>query len=182
MGATNATATIRANNINTAWNEAVEDANEYSGHQEGYSGDLNTCDFTKDLTYKLSSMSEEKLVEYMYENCPKWEAWGFCSKKPVGNTNKIKTVVTTNPQKGTRKWKTQFQGINFSVNAVVTADSQTECIKKSRAYVEKNPRQRLRVEITKILEKGNHRCAEITYKSSSKETRGTYIFVGLASC
>mgnify|MGYP003641566268 CR=1 FL=1 len=182
MGATNATATISANNIRTAWNEAVEEANEYSGHQEGYSGDLNTCDFTKDLTYKLGSMTKKKLIDYMYEKCPKWEAWGFCSDKPVINTNKIKTVVTTNPQKGTRKWKTEFHGVNFHGNVVVKADSQTECIKKCRLYIEKNPTERLSVEITKVLQEGNTKCADIRYKHSTKEKKGTYIFVGLAAC
>tara|TARA_R110000868_G_scaffold5681_3_gene33590 strand:+ start:1047 stop:1595 length:549 start_codon:yes stop_codon:yes gene_type:complete len=182
MGATEANATIKASNINEAWEQAVENANEYSGHQEGYSGDLNTCDFTRDLTSKLKSMSETELKIYIYEKCPKWEAWGYCRKKPILNKNKIKTVVKTNPQKGTRIWKTVYQGKNRYGDIVVTSDSQTECIKKVRAYVEKNPMYPIDIVISKVITNGNTKCATVEYKKSSGETMGEYVFIGLAAC
>lgn len=183
MGAQVATGSAKARNINDAWKQVYEEANEYSGHQEGYSGDLNTCDFTKDLTYKLKTMSVRELIDYIENNCPKREAWGFCTKPGKENNNKTKTQVENTPQKGTRKWKTVYEAIDrWSGHTAVTADSQTECIKKARAYVEKNPKVTLVVQINKVLEKGNTVCAKISYKKSKTESLGEYYFVGLASC
>lgn len=183
MGAQSAEATIKAKNIKDAWKKAYEIAEDYSGHQEGYSGDLNTCDFTKDLTSKLKEMGEKKLQQYMYDNCPKREAWGYCKVAPKTNTNKVKSVVENIPQKGARKWETVFEGVNPWKDEVrVSSKSQTDCIKKARAYVEKNPNERLEIVISKRLVGSRATVAKVTYKESKNESDGVYIFIGLAAC
>jgi hypothetical protein len=181
MGAQIAEATIKAMDINKAWRIAYDEAEEYSGSQDGYSGDLNTCSFTRDLTSKLKDMSEAKLQLYMQDNCPKREAWGYCRTKPKQNTNKVKTVVDNIPQKGTRKWETVYNGVNWDGDVKVSASSQTECIKKARAWVEKNPNITLDIEIAKKLS-GSRVCAKVSYKSSKTESIGVYKFIGLAGC
>lgn len=181
MGAQSASATIKARNITEAWEMAYERAVDRSGHQDGYSGDLNTCDFTKDLTSKLNTMSEKELIDYIYENCPKWEAWGFCSKAPKENKNKVKSTVDRKPQKGARKWVTKYVGTGWEGNPICEASTLTECIKKARTHTEKTG-ERVTIDITKKLEKGNYTCAVVNYKKSKTEALGTYIFIGLAAC
>ena len=181
MGAQSCSAQIKAHSMKEAWRIAIERADEEYGHQQGYSGELNCCELTKDVTHLLKSMGEKKLVEHVYENVPKFGAWGFCKKEPKSNTNKIKTEVETYPQKGARKWVTKYEALSHSNDRVhFSCTSQTECIKKARAYVEKNPNETLYINITKVLEKGNNLCAKVKYKTSKTEEEGIYVFIGLA--
>lgn len=183
MGAELITTSVRSRNIKDAWNNVYEQASEYSGNQDGYSGDFNTCQFTKDVTSFLKSMTTKQLDEYIEEHCPKREAWGYCIVDPVQNKNKVKSQVDVTPQKGTRKWETIYKAVTSWDQIEVARDkSQTECIKKARAYVESNPNTSLRVVIAKELINGNVQCATITYKKSQTEKAGLYKFIGLAAC
>lgn len=182
MGAELISRTVRAKNIQDAWNKIVEDANDYSGHQEGYSGDFNSCTFEKDVTSKLKEMSQEKLDDYIEEQIYRGYAWGYCIKEPVENKNKVKSTVSITPQVGSRKWKTIYKAIELRTGSVIATDiSQTDCIKKARAHVEKEQSfYGIRIEISKLLEEGNKECARISYKPSKTEALGLYKFIGLA--
>lgn len=183
MGAVDCNATIRAHSMSEAWKIAQEEAEEEHGHEQGYSGNLNCCEFEEDVTYKLRNMSPKKLEQWMYDNVEKREAYGYCKVKPKGNTNKTKSVVKNIPQKGTRKWETVYIAETMGWNGGmerVRASTQTECVKKARAWVEKNPDQSLSIRITKELTKGNIKCAEVSYKASKTESKGTYVFIGCA--
>lgn len=182
MGAQIVEGSSRAKTINKAWNNLYEQAEEYSGHQEGYSGDFNTCQFTKDVSEKLNTMSIRQLNAYIEDNVPKREAWGYCIKKPVSNQNKVKSKVTPIVQKGARTWVTVYEAIDFYGNIVESASTLTACIKKARAYVEKNTTRKLEIVISKRLQSGNHKCSIIEYKNSTTESDGQYYFIGLASC
>jgi hypothetical protein len=83
MGASLISTTIRARNINDAWKQVYERAQEYSGHQEGYSGDFNTCTFEKDVTHMLMTKSQEDLDDHITDNCDKREAWGYNNQFPI---------------------------------------------------------------------------------------------------
>ena len=182
MGAVIIDSYSKGKNISKAWDELYEGAEDYSGHQERYSGDFNSCYFTKDLTNKLNSYSEKQLDEYIEENVPKGEAWGYCVSAPKQNKNKIKSTVENIVQKGARKWETLYEAIDVEGNVVLTALTQTECIKKARAYVEKNNNGKLHINITKQLTSGNYHCATVKYKKSTTETLGKYKFIALARC
>jgi len=183
MGAELITTSVRSKNIKDAWANVYEQASEYSGHQDGYSGDFNTCQFTKDMTSFLKSMTTKQLDLYIAEHCPKREAWGYCIADPVQNKNKVKSQVDVTPQKGTRKWETVYKAITSWDQIEVARDrSQTECIKKARAYIESNPNASLKVIIAKELVDGNVQCATITYKKSQTEKAGLYKFIGVAAC
>ena len=181
MGASLTERTVKARNINEAWKQVYEEAQEYSGHQEGYSGDFNTCEFSKDVT-NLVMTKGSKLDEYISDNCDKREAWGYCLSQPVANKNKIKTQVDVTPQKGTRKWETVYKAVTSWENNEVARDkSQTACIKKARLYVENNPGTRgVNIIIVKELV-GNSQCATVTYKKSTTEKLGLYKFIGWAA-
>lgn len=182
MGASLISTTIRARNIKEAWKQVYERAEEYSGHQEGYSGDFNTCEFRKDVTNLLKTKSQGELDDYITDNCDKREAWGYCLEEPVSNKNKVKSQVDVTPQKGTRKWETIYKAVtSWNQREVARDKSQTACIKKARAYVEANPDVSLKVIIAKELTEGNTQCATVTYKKSTTEKLGLYKFVGWAA-
>ena len=183
MGANLISTTVRARNIQEAWEYVYEQAEEYSGHQEGYSGDFNTCSFTKDVTGMLSTKTKKEVDDFIEDNCDKREAWGYCMEQPVSNKNKVKSQVDVTPQKGARKWETVYQAVAHNMEARVVAKdkSQTECIKKARAYVEANPNTTVKVIIVKELIEGNSQCATVTYKKSTTEKLGLYRFIGWAA-
>jgi len=181
MGAEVVHRQARGNNINEAFQNAYQEAEDYSGHQEGYNGDLNSCSFTRDVTPMLKTMSIRQLENYIEENCPRREAWGYCIINPVLNKNKTKSIVSVNPQKGTRKWVTVYKAVlTWDEREVARDSSQTNCIKKARAYVEKYPDSSLKIIIAKELVEGNSQCALVKYKSSKTEAKGRYKFIGIA--
>lgn len=182
MGAVIIESYSKGKSISEAWNDLYESAEDYSGHQSGYSGDFNSCRFTKDLTNRLKYISKEELDEYIEENVPKGEAWGYCVTEPKTNNNKIKSAVHNIVQKGARKWETVYEAMDSYGNVVVSAPTQTECIKKARAYVEKNNTKKLEIIISKRLSSGNHQCAIVEYKKSTNEAPGKYKFIALARC
>lgn len=183
MGAELVHRQAKGQTIEEAFNKVYDEAQQYSGHQEGYSGDINSCSFTKDVTSMLKTMSIRQLESYMEDNCPKGEAWGYCIINPVLNKNKTKSMVSVNPQKGTRKWKTVYKAVDpWSDRIIALDESQTQCIKKARVYVEKNPDVKLKIIIAKELVEGNVECALVKYKPSKTEAPGRYKFIGLAPC
>jgi hypothetical protein len=171
-------------NMQDAFREAQRDADEEYGHQQGYSGAINNCDLVKDVTAKYSSFDEEDhFEEWILGQTSKREVYGYCTNKPITNKNKIKTVVHNIPQHGTRKWETRYvaRAVNCDYNNFYISErTQTEAIKKARAYVEKHPNATLEINITKELIEGNTKCAQIDYKKASNERKGHYVFVGFA--
>jgi hypothetical protein len=143
-----------------------------------YNGEINNCFLQGDKSSQYKSKDE--LINYVRDKTGKRDAYGIVIEKPVGNTNKVKTQVDNTPQKGTRKWETVYQAENWLGDVILTAPSQTECIKKARAWVEKNPETQLRITIAKKLVVGNRECAVIKYKKAQGERLGTYFFAAWA--
>lgn len=182
MGASLIERTVRARNIQEAWQKVYQDAEDYSGHQGGYSGDFNTCEFTKDVTPMLKKHSIRSLDEYITENASKREAWGYCIEPAISNKSKVKSQVEVIPQKGARKWETVYKAVTrYDGREVVRDKSQTACIKKARIYVEQNPDVDLRIIISKELTEGHVICANVSYKKSKTEKLGLYKFVAWAA-
>lgn len=186
MGATLRTTTIQANSMQEAWKLVRENAEKESG-RAAYNGDFNTTDFTRDVTKKYHSIKgAENQKEWIEDAVPKWETWGVCLKERIYNTNKIKSTVERNPQKGTRKWVTKYVGIDdFDKEELAVADTLQDCIDLTRAYCEKTARENatFKVEIRKrLININEYHCATIKYKKSKTESKGTYLFVGLCSC
>lgn len=84
-------------------------------------------------------------------------------------------------EKGTKKWVLKYVVYNrYMDNEIASKDTKGEAVKKAREYTEKT-QERTYVVMKKVLEKGNPKVAEITYKGSSNETLGEYIFFGIAA-
>lgn len=181
MGADVVHRQAKGKNIEEAFKNAYADAELYSGQHEGYSGDINSCSFTQDVTSMLQTMTIRQLENYIEENCPRREVWGYCITNPVLNKNKVKSEVFVTPQKGTRKWVTVYKAVTtWDEREVAKDSSQTNCIKKARAYVEEYPNSSVRIIITKELVEGNKHCAVVKYKQSKTEALGRYKFIGIA--
>jgi len=182
MGACSIVVTGKGKTMQDAYRSLVNEAKEEHG-SDPYNGEINNCELSGDITHRRSDFKDEgKFIDWIIEDkAQKREVYGFCVKKPVSNTNQIKTVVTNFPQKGTRKWITKYIALDkWEGNVVCEAESQTECIKKARAYVEQHPNIRVEVQIQKTLVGGKNKVADIEYKKASNEKLGTYTFVGWA--
>lgn len=184
MGACSIKVYATGTSMQDAFNNAQREAEEEYGHQQGYSGAINCCDLVRDVTNKFNNFSEEDdFEEWILSHTNKRDVYGYCTNKPITNKNKVKTVVHNIPQKGTRKWETRYvaEDRNGQYNNFhISEKTQTEAIKKARAYVEKNPNARLEITITKELVEGNTTCAKIDYKKASNERNGHFVFVGFA--
>ena len=175
MGACSIHVTATGMSMREAFNNAVEEAEREHGHEQGYSGAINCCELVK--TVKNGLFSDQDILL----NTEKREVWGYCTQEPITNQNKTKSAVENFPQKGTRKWETIYSIEDYHGEEIASAKSQTDAIKKARLMIEKEPQmRRLNIVITKKLIEGNTKCATVTYKSSNKERKGNYTFVGMA--
>lgn len=181
MGACSIEVTSRGKSMTDAFRRAQERAQEEYGN-DSYNGQINNCSLVGDVTDKQHQFKEQDYFHtWILNNTGKRDVKGYCISKPVVNNNKIKTVVTNFPQKGTRKWETLYVGVTkFDGNQVCSDASQTECIKKARAWVEKNPDKQVDVTIRKKLTEGKNLVASINYKKATNEKDGLYCFVGWA--
>jgi hypothetical protein len=182
MGACSIEVRARGKSMQDAFKRAQEEATEEYGYQQGYSGHINCCELDGDVTHKRGSFAEEDYFhQWILNNTSKRDVKGYCITEPVVNTNKIKTVVTNFPQKGTRKWETVYVAFSNRDGCAIHTDiSQTNCIKKAREYVEKNPNVSIHIEIRKRLVGSQTRVATIDYKKATNEKDGLYCFVGWA--
>ena len=181
MGACSIEVTASGKSMADAFKNAQEEAREEYGN-DSYNGQINNCSLVGDVSHKQGEFKEQDFFHtWILDNTNKRDVKGYCSRKPVTNTNKIKTVVTNYPQKGTRKWVTNYIGVTAFDGDVICEDiSQTECIRKAREYVENNPNKRVEIQIRKVLIGGKVKVADINYKQASNEKAGQYTFVGWA--
>jgi len=187
MGAQFFQNSTRAKSIQEAYNKLVEQANDEYGHQEGYSGQINSSAGFTDITseWKRTKLSLQQFIdnEEAGDLSKHDGAQGICIQEPVGNTNKVKSVVEHSVFKGTRKWnlvyipRTEYPGWQGKVH-----DNKADAVKEARAYSEKTGESTI-VKISRVLDKtsGSNIVAKINYKKSPKEAPGEYVFFGYAS-
>lgn len=166
MGAEMRYLTIRGRTLDDAWQAAVDEDTYERGH-DYYNGSIRTCTLKEVIEFPKDE-----------ERIRKGEALAKCRVRPVLNTNTTKSEVKNFPCKETRKWETYYYAKGqLSVDKLtkpITDLSQTECIRKAREYVEKNPHVTLEVHIGKRLVKLDTKVAEIKYKKSSTERDGEW--------
>ena len=167
-----------------AYRNAVEEA-VYEHGNDSYNGTISTTvgcvDKTKD--FKASGMTLSAYAEWLYEEnkISKWgPAAGICLSEPVENTNKIKSQVFTNPQKGARVWKTMYVAQTPAGITIGKSEYQADAIRLARNYTEKH-QEPSQVIITKELSNGSTLVSEIKYKKSTTEKNGRYYFIAIAA-
>jgi hypothetical protein len=186
MGAAEFSTKGRGKDVKEAYDNAYAEAVAEFGHQDGYSREINFTTEHMDVTneFKHRNQSIHTFIHYKLETCDKGMCYSVCIKEPKKNTNNIKSQVKNIVTPGTRKWILTYDvHKKFDMNDEVLAskDSKGEAIKFARVYTEKNscPTE---IYMTKVLEKGPAKVAEINYKGSNNEIEGEWIFFGIAAC
>ena len=187
MGANNYRNNAKGKSMSEAYNDCVKNADDVYGHQEGYSGQINcSCGYVdKTAMWKASKLPLNDFINKYEDGDGKGDrAWGICIKEPVGNSNKVKSTVSHDVFKGTRKWELlyipqtlgeQWYGKPF--------DNKADAVKAAREYTEKHGRTTIvTIERRLAIGSGSSTVARIEYKSNSKEAPGSYVFFGLAPC
>jgi hypothetical protein len=184
MGSQSFTTYSRGKNVKDAYNRAVERAEETYGHQEGYSGQINSSAGYRDVTkeWKASKLSMEAYMEKELDRLTKHQgAQAICIEEPKENTNKVKSQVEHIVTPGTKKWILKYEVEDREGSVISSAVSKGDAVKMARAYTEKHQRS-TKVIMRKVLEKTNPVVANVSYKRSSQEKEGRWVFFGWASC
>lgn len=172
------------NSVREAYNSAVEDAEIQYGHQEGYSGEINSSAGFRDVTreFKASGKSLNDYIDQQQDKLTKHQgAQAICIQEPKGNTNKIKTQVEHIVTPGTKKWILKYVVYDsYNDRMIASCDTKGDAVNKAREYTEKN-QSPTSVCMEKTLEKGNKTVAKVTYKRASDEREGKWLFFGWAS-
>lgn len=181
MGAINFERTSYGKTLREAYEKACEDATEEVGHQEGYSGDINSTSGVLDKTeeFKRSKKSIRDFVEESFEAIPKRSCWAVCLTEPILNSNKVKTKVDNIVTTGTKKWILKYKVVDYRGNTIFSENTKGEAIQKAKEYVE-NYHGTLSVHLSKELSEGDTKVATISYKKGTNERDGTWIFFGVA--
>ena len=169
--------------VQDAYNLAVDRADDEYGHQEGYSGQINSCAGYRDVTKEWKN-SKKSMSQYMDEAMDKLSkhqgAQAICLEEPKFNSNKIKTQVEHVVTPGTKKWVLTYivyQGDSRIASAITKGDA----VKRARDYSEKHQCTTM-IKMERRLEKDSHALvAKIKYKPSSDEREGRWVFFGWAS-
>lgn len=156
--------------------------NEY-GHQDGYNGTISTTSGFRDVTSDFKR-SGKSLQNFINDNIERAEKWGsclaICIEEPKGNTNKIKSQVNNIVTSGTKKWILKYVVSDNSGSVIGSALTKGDALKIAREYTEKT-QMGTYIEMRKVLEKGSPKVAEITYKKSTTEKQGKFVFFGIAA-
>lgn len=174
----------RGKDVRDAYSRAVQRAEEEYGHQEGYSGQINSSAGFRDVTkeWKASKMSIEKFVETQLDKLTKHQgAQAICIEEPRGNTNKVKTQVEHVVTPGTKKWVLKYVALSDYKGTLGSFRTKAEAVSCARKYTEQSGSPSY-VKFRKELEKGSDLAAKVTYKRSSTEREGKWFFFGWASC
>lgn len=173
----------KGNNVNDAYNRAVDNANDEYGHQEGYSGQINSTAGCTDVTkeWKNSKKNVSQYIDEAMDKLTKHQgAQAICLEEPKFNSNKIKTQVEHIVTSGTKKWVLTYI-VYCGECRIASAITKGDAVKRARDYSEKH-QCTTTIKMERCLNNASHALvAKITYKKSSDEKNGRWIFFGWAS-
>jgi len=186
MGGTKEYNTMTGRTVGKAFNILREELLEEKGN-DYYAGHQGNNELDTRTIFK-SEKDLEKWMQRQEDNGTYYKGTSFAYEivSPRANTNKTKTQVNRFPNKGTRKWETVYVGVADGYGGIqdiqIMETKQADAIAKARAYVEKNPGVRVRIQIGKRLIGEDVLCADVTYKPSTTERKGKWGFIGWCSC
>lgn len=182
MGSSWFTTQSRGKSVQAAYNTAVERAEDEYGHQEGYSGEINSSAGCRDVTKEFKA-SKKTLNQFMADQQDKLSkhqgAQAICLEEPKANENKTKSQVEHVVTPGTKKWVLKYV-VSAYDGEISSHDTKGGAVAAARAYTEKYLSSTV-IQMEKRIEKSNAVVAKITYKRSSTERDGKWIFFGWAS-
>lgn len=173
----------KGKNVQNAYNNAVDHANDEYGHQEGYSGEINSSTGYRDVTkeFKASGKSISQYMNDLMDKLTKHQgAQAICIQEPVENKNKTKSQVEHIVTPGTKKWVLTYI-VYCGESRIASAVTKGDAVKRARDYSEKH-QCTTQIKMERRLEKDAHALvAKVTYKPSTTEREGRWIFFGWAS-
>jgi hypothetical protein len=168
-----------------AYNRACEVAEDEYGHQDGYNGTISTTHGFRDET-ELYNRSKFKNVDayisdrFNSHNMNKRDCSAICVIPPKANTNKTKSQVEHIVTPGTKKWILKYFVYSGRDSYIGSYLTKGEAVTKARAHTEKTTDSTY-ITMEKVLDKANKTVAKITYKKSTTERDGEWIFFGYAA-
>jgi hypothetical protein len=184
MGATWFEISKRGTSLSNAYKSACDEAEEEYGHQDGYNGTISTTTDATDETELYNKSKFTSIDAYINSrslNMNKRNCSAICVEKPVANNNKTKSQVTNLVTKGTKKWVLKYTvGLQADDSPLGSYDTKGEAVEKARKYTEMTG-ETTEVYMEKLLEKLTPIVARITYKKSTTEKPGKWIFFGYAA-
>lgn len=188
-----------------AYDRAVDDAKDYYGHQEGYSGAINATQGFREhkvpegITYGTKKW--DKYIQNLIDKLSKFDGclaielpkkmWRDVTVNKVSGAS-AESIVT----KGTRKWDTVygiFSNVPQEINGrrsifnterklVKELSNKAEAIKYAKAYSIKYDVE-VEIEVKKKLVGASPLVAKIKpNRKPVKEKEKAYLFIGFASC
>jgi hypothetical protein len=159
----------------------LQDRAEREYGDDPYNGTISTvpgfCDLTNE--WKTSKKDLSRFIRERLDDANKYDCFCICTHEPVVNNNKIKTQVEHIVTPGTKKWVLKYVVYDFD-NQLGSYNTKGDAVKAARAYTEKTFK-RTSISMEKKLEKGSSEVAKITYKPSSEEKDGQWLFFGYAA-
>ena len=183
MGASWFQTSQRGTSLKEAYYSAQEDAISECGHQDGYNGTISTTIGYTDLTenFKRSGKSMAEYIDMQMDKMSKRDCAAICVEKPVANNNKTKSQVEHIVTPGTKKWVLKYVVYNgYTDEMIGSFATKGQAVLKAREYTERTQTP-TNICMEKTLEKGNRTVAKITYKKSSTEKLGRWVFFGWAA-
>lgn len=168
-----------------AYKRACEVAEDEYGHQDGYNGTISTTSGFRDETeaYKKSKFdSVSAYINSRFENMGKRDCSAICVVQPKANTNKTKSQVEHIVTPGTKKWILKYEVEHYygDSGVISSCPQKGDAVKMARAYTEKHQIPTV-VIMRKVLVGPKPVVAKITYKKSTTERDGEWIFFGYAA-
>lgn len=182
MGAVTFQVSANGENAKDAYDNAIEAAIHEYGN-DTYNGTISTTLGFSDVTerFKNSGKNLSDFISSEYEKLGKRDCLCVCIKEPKENKNKIKTQVKHNIEEGTKKWALKYiVKDDWTSKVIGSFDTKGDAVKEARKYTEKTKITTF-IEMQRVLENGNARVAEITYKLSKSERGGKWVFFGWAA-
>lgn len=146
-----------------------------------YNGTISTVPGFRDVTneWKNSKRDLNTFINDKIEDGNKYDCFAICTRNPVENKNKTKSQVEHIVTPGTKKWVLKYVVYTYD-HQLGSYNTKGDAVKAARAHTEKT-QQSTSIVMEKKLEKGNSQVAKITYKQSSTEKPGEWIFFGWAA-
>lgn len=183
MGANWITTQSKGKTVQDAYNRAVDQANDEYGHQEGYSGQINSTAGCRDVTkeWKASGKSIAQYMDDAIDKLTKHQgAQAICLQEPVENKNKTKSQVEHIVTPGTKKWVLTYI-VYCGESRIASAVTKGDAVKRARAYSEKHQCTTV-IKMERCLNNASHALvAKVKYKPSTTEREGRWVFFGWAS-
>jgi len=148
-----------------------------------YNGTISTVPGFNDLTseWERSKRDLDGFIADRLDRANKYDCFSICVRKPVENKNKTKTQVEHIVTPGTKKWVLLYCVYEaWSNRFVASFNNKGDAVKRARELAEKNMAE-VHVKMEKKLDKGTPLTAKITYKKSTTEKDGEWVFFGYAS-